>query len=70
MEKKEQVSISSVFYFNEDFIGGELIFCKDRESSDFSLMNLKPQKGTVIFFDSLKLINASLIFFNFKYRYN
>ena len=68
-QKKEQVSISSVFYFNEDFIGGELIFCKDKESSDFSLMNLKPQKGTVIFFDSLKWHYTTPIISGVKYSY-
>lgn len=62
-------SISSIFYFNEDFIGGELIFCKNMKENDSDIFILKPQKNIVIFFDSSKFHYTNPILSGTKYSY-
>lgn len=67
--KEEKFTISSIFYFNEDYTGGELIFCKDKKFIDLNILKLKPQKNTVIFFDSSKFHYTNPILSGTKYSY-
>jgi predicted 2-oxoglutarate/Fe(II)-dependent dioxygenase YbiX len=66
---KKRVDISSVTYLNEDFTGGELIFCDNKDLYINKLMTLVPKKGMVIFFDSLKSHYTNPIITGFKYSY-
>lgn len=66
---KNKVSISSIVYLNENFIGGELIFCNSRNSTTPASMILGPKKGMVIFFDSLKFHYTNPISNGVKYSY-
>jgi predicted 2-oxoglutarate/Fe(II)-dependent dioxygenase YbiX len=48
------VHLSSVFYINDDYEGGELIFSTQKQTAyQHDVMSLKPQAGTIIFFDAL-----------------
>lgn len=66
---KQVVNLSSVFYLNENFVGGELIFCDDQRIDSAINLFLKPKIGTVIFFDSLKYHYTKEIVSGTKYSY-
>jgi 2OG-Fe(II) oxygenase superfamily len=49
------VHLSSVFYINDNYEGGELLFSTKRQTEyQHDIMSLKPQAGTIIFFDALQ----------------
>lgn len=67
---KKRVDISSVTYLNEDFTGGELVFCEvSKDLLMTKLMTLVPRKGMVIFFDALKSHYTNPIVKGAKYSY-
>jgi predicted 2-oxoglutarate/Fe(II)-dependent dioxygenase YbiX len=67
---KKRVDISSVTYLNEDFTGGELIFCEvSKDLLINKLMTLVPRRGMVIFFDALKSHYTNPIVKGVKYSY-
>jgi hypothetical protein len=66
---KKKVDISSIIYLNENFIGGELIFCENKNLLKNKLLTLLPKKGLVIFFDSLKYHYTDPIISGSKYSY-
>ena len=65
----QKLDISSIFYFNEDFSGGELVFCRDKNLDESKLIIIKPQKNTAIFFDSSKFHYTNPILSGIKYSY-
>ena len=67
---KKRVDVSSIVYLNQDFTGGELIFCElNKDFSMNKLMTLVPRKGMVIFFDALKSHYTNPIIEGTKYSY-
>ncbi len=49
------VHLSSVFYINDNYEGGELLFSTKRQTEyQHDIMSLKPQAGTIVFFDALQ----------------
>ena len=67
---KKRVDISSITYLNQDFTGGELIFCEvNKDLLMNKLMTLVPRKGMVIFFDALKSHYTNPILEGTKYSY-
>jgi 2OG-Fe(II) oxygenase superfamily len=49
------VHLSSVFYINDNYEGGELIFSTKKQTEyQHDIMSLKPQAGTIVFFDALQ----------------
>ena len=66
--KKETVHLSSVFYFNEDYVGGELLF-HNKIDNKIASTSIKPESGSVIFFDALKIHSTNPIVSGIKYSY-
>ena len=66
---KKRVDISSILYLNENFIGGELLFCNDKHLIEDINLSVKPKSGLVIFFDSLKVHYTKPIDSGIKYSY-
>jgi predicted 2-oxoglutarate/Fe(II)-dependent dioxygenase YbiX len=67
---KKRVDISSITWINEDYTGGELVFCENnKDLFATKLMTLTPRKGMVIFFDSLKSHYTNPIINGTKYSY-
>jgi hypothetical protein len=65
---KKQVHLSSVTYFNEDFIGGEICL-KEKDIFNSDLMTLAPKAGTTIFIDGGKYHVTKPIMSGAKYSY-
>lgn len=67
---KKRVHVSSIIYLNQDFTGGELIFCEiNKDLLMNKLISLVPRKGMVIFFDALKSHYTNPIIEGTKYSY-
>lgn len=47
---KPKVNLSSVYYFNDNYVGGEICFQKQKESDTY--LTYKPIKNSLIIFDS------------------
>ena len=62
------VHLSSVFYINDNYAGGELCF-SSRKIDGYSpdIMSIKPQAGTIIFFDALRWHAAAPVVDGEKY---
>jgi hypothetical protein len=65
---KQQVHLSSVTYFNEDFVGGEICI-KEKDIFDSDLMTLTPRTGTTVFIDGGKYHITKPIISGAKYSY-
>jgi hypothetical protein len=62
------VHLSSVFYINDDYTGGELLFSSaKRNEYGHDVMSLKPSAGTIIFFDALHWHASAPVTGGFKY---
>ena len=62
------VHLSSVFYINDDYSGGELLFSSTKLNGyKHDVVSLKPIAGTVIFFDALKWHASAPVTSGFKY---
>lgn len=48
------VHLSSVLYLNDNYKGGELYFSSENKNDySYDTMSIKPQAGTIVFFDAL-----------------
>jgi Rps23 Pro-64 3,4-dihydroxylase Tpa1-like proline 4-hydroxylase len=65
---KKQVHLSSVFYFNDDYTGGELVFYDEKNLQKKNL-TIKPKSNSVIFFDALHLHATEPISSGIKYSH-
>jgi hypothetical protein len=65
---KDTVHVSSVFYFNDDYDGGELIFY-DETNADTKNMIIKPKAGSAVIFDALQVHSTNPIVSGIKYSY-
>lgn len=62
------VHLSSVFYINDDYSGGELLFSSSKLNGyQHDVASLKPQAGTIIFFDALQWHASASVVSGFKY---
>ena len=62
------VHLSSVFYINDNYSGGELLFSsKKLNNYGQDIMSIKPKAGTIIFFDALQWHASSPVAHGFKY---
>lgn len=62
------VNLSSVFYINDDYVGGELLFSSaKRNDYGHDIMSIKPVAGTVIFFDALQWHASAPVENGFKF---
>lgn len=62
------VHLSSVFYINDNYAGGELCFySKKTDGYSPDIMSIKPQAGTIIFFDALQWHAAAPVVGGEKY---
>jgi hypothetical protein len=62
------VHLSSVFYINDDYSGGELLFSSTKlDGYKHDVISLKPKAGTVIFFDALRWHASAPVTEGFKY---
>lgn len=62
------VHVSSVFYINDDYLGGELLFSSSKLNGyGHDVASFKPTAGTVIFFDALKWHASAPVTKGFKY---
>jgi hypothetical protein len=66
LNNKKTVHLSSVFYFNDDYFGGDLVFYNDNKEKYFSI---KPKKNCVILFDALQSHSTIPIVSGTKYSY-
>ncbi len=66
LNKKKTVHLSSVFYFNDDYFGGDLVFYNDNKEKYFFI---KPKKNCVILFDALQSHSTIPIVSGVKYSY-
>lgn len=68
INNKDTVHISSVFYFNDDYDGGELLF-HDQKNNSIKNLVIKPKPGSVVFFDALQVHSTNPIISGIKYSY-
>ena len=62
------VHLSSVFYINDEYSGGELLFSSTKlDGYKHDVISLKPKAGTVIFFDALRWHASAPVTEGFKY---
>ena len=62
------VNLSSVFYINDDYSGGELIFSSSKQDGyGNDEISIKPKAGTIIFFDALRWHASTPVSDGFKY---
>jgi predicted 2-oxoglutarate/Fe(II)-dependent dioxygenase YbiX len=62
------VHLSSVFYINDNYEGGQLCFSsKKMDAHSHDIMLMKPQAGTIIFFDALQWHAAAPVIDGEKY---
>jgi len=62
------VHLSSVFYINDDYSGGELIFSSTKQNGyGNDEISIKPKAGTIIFFDALRWHASTPVTSGFKY---
>jgi hypothetical protein len=62
------VHLSSVFYINDNYSGGELLFSsKKLNNYGHDVMSIKPKAGTIIFFDALQWHASSPVADGYKY---
>jgi len=62
------VHLSSVFYINDDYSGGELIFSSSKQTGyGNDEISIKPKAGTIIFFDALRWHASAPVTGGFKY---
>jgi hypothetical protein len=62
------VHLSSVFYINDNYSGGELLFSsKKLNNYGQDIMSIKPKAGTIIFFDALQWHASSPVADGYKY---
>lgn len=62
------VHLSSVFYLNDDYSGGELLFSsKKLNNYGHDIVSMKPKAGTIIFFDALQWHASSPVVKGIKY---
>jgi len=49
------VHLSSVFYINDDYSGGQLLFSSNKRNDyGHDCISIKPEAGTIVFFDALR----------------
>jgi hypothetical protein len=66
LNMKKTVHLSSVFYFNDDYSGGDLVFYNDNKEKYFFI---KPKKNCLILFDALQYHSTIPIVSGTKYCY-
>jgi hypothetical protein len=66
LNKKKTIYLSSVFYFNDNYSGGDLVFYNDNKEKYFSI---KPKKNCLILFDALQVHSTIPIISGTKYSY-
>ena len=66
LNNKKTVHLSSVFYFNENYSGGDLVFYNNNKEKYFFI---KPKKNCVILFDALQAHSTIPIISGVKYSY-
>ena len=66
LNNKKTVHLSSVFYFNENYSGGDLVFYNNNKEKYFFI---KPKKNCVILFDALQSHSTTPIVSGVKYSY-
>lgn len=65
---KQQVHLSSITYFNEDFVGGEICIKHDTAINE-DLLTVTPRTGTTIFLDGNKYHVTKPIISGVKFSY-
>lgn len=66
--KKDPVHISSVYYFNDNYEGGDILFHEKTDTDDF-IYKIKPIANSIVFFDSLKPHSTVPILSGIKYSF-
>ena len=66
LNNKKTINLSSVFYFNDNYSGGDLVFYNDNKEKYFSI---KPKKNCLILFDALQIHSTIPIISGTKYSY-
>jgi hypothetical protein len=65
---KDTVHISSVFYFNDNYDGGELLFHPENNKNTKNTI-IKPKPNLLILFDALQIHSTNPIISGIKYSY-
>ena len=68
LNNKDTVHVSSVFYFNDNYEGGELVFHNEENNTVKNLI-IKPKPGSVVIFDALQVHSTNPIVSGVKYSY-
>jgi hypothetical protein len=66
LNKEKTIHLSSIFYFNDNYSGGDLIFYNDNKEKCFFI---KPKKNCLILFDALQTHSTIPIISGTKYCY-